>query len=208
MKRIRCPKCENFITFDETRYAEGQSLVFICEHCKKQFAIRLGKPRTATAADGKATNGKRNATASEASNGKRDTAADTGTITADDTAAAPTASPYGYITVIENVFGFKQILPLHEGDNIIGRRQPGVPIDVPIQTSDMSMDRRHCILHVGRNRQGILLYTLRDAPSLTGTFYNNELLGDKERLRIGDGAVVTIGATTFILHTPESDTTD
>ena len=42
MKRIRCPKCENYLTFDETKYTEGQSLVFVCENCKKQFSIRLG----------------------------------------------------------------------------------------------------------------------------------------------------------------------
>ena len=33
MKRIRCPKCENYLTFDETKYEEGQSLVFECVHC-------------------------------------------------------------------------------------------------------------------------------------------------------------------------------
>ncbi len=26
MKRVRCPKCDNFITFDETKYEAGQSL--------------------------------------------------------------------------------------------------------------------------------------------------------------------------------------
>ena len=33
---------------------------------------------------------------------------------------------------------------MQEGDNIIGRRCVGNVIDVPIETSDMSMDRRHC----------------------------------------------------------------
>ena len=37
MKRVLCPKCDNYITFDETKYTEGQSLVFVCDHCKKQF---------------------------------------------------------------------------------------------------------------------------------------------------------------------------
>ena len=46
MKRVRCPKCENYLTFDETKYSEGQSLVFICDQCKKQFSIRLGKTPT------------------------------------------------------------------------------------------------------------------------------------------------------------------
>ena len=45
MKRIRCPKCENYLTFDETKYEEGQSLVFECVHCGKQFAIRLVKSK-------------------------------------------------------------------------------------------------------------------------------------------------------------------
>ena len=39
MKRVRCPKCENYITFDETKYTEGQSLVFQCPECNKQFGI-------------------------------------------------------------------------------------------------------------------------------------------------------------------------
>ena len=171
MKRIRCPKCENYLTFDETKYKDGQSLVFVCEHCKKQFAIRLGKT-------------KMEATRKEE---KLD--------------EADYKDAFGNITVIENVFGFKQVLPLQEGDNIIGRRSVGSHIQVPIETSDMSMDRYHCVINVKRNKQGELVYTLRDAPSLTGTFLNNELLGDKDRVRIEEGAIVTIGATTFILHT-------
>ena len=110
---------------------------------------------------------------------------------------------FGSITVIENVFGFKQVLPLQEGDNVIGRRCIGTEINVPIETSDMSMDRRHCIINVKRNKQGEIVYTLRDAPSLTGTFLNNEILGDRDRVRIEDGAIVTIGATTFILRAGE-----
>ena len=112
---------------------------------------------------------------------------------------------FGYITVIENVFGYKQILPLQEGDNVIGRRCVGTSINTPIESGDMSMDRRHCIINIKRNKQGKLVYTLRDAPSLTGTFLMNEILGDKDRVRIEDGAIVTIGATTFILHAAEQE---
>lgn len=170
MKRVRCPKCENFLTFDETKYQEGQSLVFVCDQCKKQFSIRLGK--TKMRAPQREENPDEQAYQEQ----------------------------WGSIVVIENVFGFKQVLPLSEGDNVIGRRQAGAPIEVPIETSDMSMDRRHCILNVRRNAQGELVYTLRDAPSLTGTFLNNEILGDRDRVRIEDGAIVTLGATTFILR--------
>lgn len=173
MKRVRCPKCESYLTFDETQYSEGQSLVFVCEHCKKQFSIRLGKTKM-----------------KEPQKEEK-----------------PDESEYkeafGNITVIENVFGFKQVLPLQEGDNVIGRRCVGTVINVPIETSDMSMDRNHCVINVKRNKQGKLIYTLRDAPSLTGTFLNNEILEDKDRIRIEDGAIITIGATTFILRAAE-----
>lgn len=170
MKRIRCPKCESYLTFDETKYKEGQSLVFVCEQCKKQFSIRLGKTKMQVP--------------------QKEEKPDEGEF----------KGAFGCITVIENVFCFKQVLPLQEGDNAIGRRCVGTIVNVPIESSDMSMDRCHCLIHVKRNKQGEQVYTLRDAPSLTGTFLNNEILGDKDRIRIGDGAVVTIGATTFILR--------
>lgn len=172
MKRVMCPKCENYITFDETKYAEGQSLVFICENCKKQFGIRIGKSKLKSTV-------------------KND-------IQTDETG-------FGNILIIENVFGYKQLLPLTEGDNIIGRRCVGNDISVPIETSDMSMDRRHCIINVKKNKQGEIIYTLRDFPSLTGTFLQNELLGDKDRIRISDGAIVTIGATTFIFYAADNE---
>lgn len=170
MKRIRCPKCESYLTFDETKYSEGQSLVFVCEQCKKQFSIRLGKT-------------KMQAPQKEEKLDEEEF-----------------KEAFGSITVIENVFGFKQVLPLQEGDNVIGRRCVGTLINVPIETSDMSMDRRHCIINVKCTKQGKLVYTLRDAPSLTGTFLSNGILGDKDRIRMEDGAIITIGATTFILR--------
>lgn len=169
MKRVLCPKCENYLTFDETKYTEGQSLVFVCEHCGKQFSIRLGKSKI------KATRKEE---------------------VPDEDASAE----FGCITVIENVFGFKQVIPLQEGDNVIGRRCVGTVINTPVETGDMSMDRRHCVINVKRNKQGDIVYTLRDAESLTGTFLMNDLLGSKDRIRITDGAIVTIGATTFILR--------
>ena len=173
MKRIRCPKCENYLTFDETKYTEGQSLVFVCENCKKQFSIRLGKTKM------KAPQKEENPDETEYK------------------------EAFGSITVIENVFGFKQVLPLQAGGMQSHGRNAGPVVNVPIETSDMSMDRTHCIINVKRNKQGNLVYTLRDAPSLTGTFLNNEILGDKDRIRIEDGAIVTIGATTFILRAAE-----
>ena len=163
MKRVLCPKCDNYITFDETKYTEGQSLVFICEHCKKQFSIRIGKSKL------KATR-KEEVLDEQANN-----------------------EDFGSIVVVENVFGYKQVLPLKEGTDV----------DISIETSDPSMDRRHCVINVKRNKQGELIYTLRDNQSITGTFLLNDILGDKDRVRIEEGAIITIGATTLILRTAE-----
>ncbi len=170
MKRVRCPKCDNYITFDESRYEDGQSLVFECELCHKQFAIRIGKSRL------KATRKEEVADENEH------------------------ADAYGSIVVVENVFHYKQVIPLKPGDNVIGRYVRGTSISTPIETNDPSIDTKHCIINVKRNKQGKLIYTLRDAPSNTGTFYMNDILTDYDRVRLEDGAIVTIGATTLILR--------
>ena len=177
MKRVRCPKCDHFIQFDETKYTDGQSLVFVCDNCQKQFGIRIGvsKLRALQKEESKA-----NALSEEQQ-----------------------ADSVGTIVAVENVFGFRQEHPLHLGDNVIGRRNKGDEVDVPIETNDPSMDRRHCILNVKRNKAGSLIYTLRDNDSITGTFLMNELLGEKDRIRIEDGAIITLGATTLILHAAE-----
>lgn len=107
---------------------------------------------------------------------------------------------YGYIKVIENQFGYAQELPLTLGDNIIGRRNKDtIGVDIPILTADPSMGRKHCIITVKEKNRKIS-YSLRDFPSLTGTFLNNVLLGKKEQAFIYEGDIITIGATTFILH--------
>lgn len=179
MKRVRCPKCDHFIQFDETKYADGQSLVFVCDNCQKQFGIRIGVSKL-------------RALQREENKGQ-----------------APLPSPedqqenVGSIVAVENVFGFRQEHPLQLGDNIIGRRNKGDEVHIPIETNDPSMDRRHCILNVKRGKAGNLIYTLRDNDSITGTFLMNEVLGTKDRIRIEDGAIITLGATSLILHAAE-----
>lgn len=174
MKRVRCPKCDNYIQFDETKYEAGQSLVFICDHCKKQFGIRLGKAKLNAA-------------------NQREEVVD----------EKEGVNDFGNVVVIENIFAYKQVLPLQEGDNLIGRRCKGSEVEIPVETNDPSMDRRHCVINVKRNKQGKIIYTLRDNNSITGTFLMNELLGPKDRVRIEEGAIITLGATTLILRAAE-----
>lgn len=91
------------------------------------------------------------------------------------------------------------------GDNVIGRYQKGNPINCPIETVDPSVDMTHCIINVSRDKRGNLKFVLRDGPSYTGTFVDNEILGDRERRVIEDGSLFTIGATSIILRTKNEE---
>lgn len=175
MKRVRCPKCDKFITFDETVYKEGQALVFECPDCGKQFGIRIGKSKL------RAT--RKEEKLDELSN----------------------ENGCGSIVVIENVFHYKQVLPLKLGDNTIGRYMKGSKTTLPIETNDPSIDINHCVINVSKDKDGKLKYVLRDGPSNTGTFVDNEILGDRERRVIHDGTLFTIGATSIILRSADSE---
>ncbi|WP_314080443.1 FHA domain-containing protein [Hoylesella pleuritidis] len=174
MKRVRCPKCDNYITFDETQYAPGKSLVFQCSACGKEFGIRIG--------------------VSKLRNTQKDEMLDEQT----------NAQKYGSIVVIENVFHYKQVIPLCMGDNIIGRYMKNSGINCPIETRDPSIDMTHCTINVSRDKRGALIYILRDGPSYTGTFVGNDILGDRERRIITDGTLFTIGATSIVLRAAEN----
>ena len=189
MKRVRCPKCENHITFDETKYAAGQSLVFQCPDCGKQFGIRIGvsKLRDTQKQENETLNSQLSARPKDAR------------------LARTLNSEYGSIVVIENVFHYKQVIPLQMGDNVIGRHQKGNPVNTPFETVDPSVDLNHCTITVGRDKKGNLRYTLRDNNSNTGTFVDNVELAQGERRIIEDGTLFTIGATSIILKLSEQE---
>ena len=109
MKRVRCPKCDNYIIFDESKYEEGQQLVFQCTECGKQFGIRIG--------------------VSKLHNRQKDENPDENA----------NLRGCGSIVIIENCFHYKQVIPLQMGDNIIGRYQKGNSINTPFETVDPSV---------------------------------------------------------------------
>ena len=170
MKRVRCPKCDNYITFDETKYEAGQSLVFKCDQCGREFGIRIGVS--------KLRNTQKEENPDEQEN----------------------AEGCGSIVVIENVFHFKQVLSLRMGNNVIGRYQKGNPINTAFETVDPSVDLNHCTLNVSRDKRGNLRYTLMDNNSNTGTFVGDVELQPRERRIIEDGTLFTLGATSIILR--------
>lgn len=175
MKRVRCPKCDNYIIFDETKYEEGQQLVFQCTECNKQFGIRIG--------------------VSKLHNRQKDENPD----------EQANEEGCGSIVIIENCFHYKQVIPLKIGENVIGRYQKGNRINTPFETVDPSVDLTHCAITVSRNKRGQIQYVLRDLNSNTGTFVDNVELQQGERRIIEDGSLFTLGATSIILRGADSE---
>ena len=175
MKRVRCPKCDQYITFDETQYEAGQSLVFKCPDCGKEFGIRMG--------------------VSKLRNRQKDESPD----------EQANEQGCGSIVVIENVFHYKQVIPLRMGDNVIGRYQKGNPANCTFETVDPSVDLNHCTITVSRDKHSALRYTLKDNNSNTGTFVDNVELSPKERRIIDDGTLFTLGATSIILRSADNE---
>lgn len=179
MKRIRCPKCDEPITFDDSLYTPGRVLVFECPDCHKQFKIRVAVKETPKPADA----------------------------SFEEDEEEEERQPLGYLVVIENAFHLRQEIPLYEGENVVGRHVRGTKANAAIKTVDPSVDTTHCRISVSVNRQGTTKFVLRDGPSGTGTFLMNEILGNRDRVTIEDGSIITIGATTLILRegSPEGE---
>ena len=180
MKRVRCPKCDNYIPFDETNYSEGQSLVFKCGQCGKEFAIRIGISKL-----------------------RKLQKEETASMTGDSGYRSTEEAPCGSIVVIEDVFHYKQVIPLRMGANVIGKYQKGNAINTAFETVDPSVDLNHCTIQVSRDKRGRLRYTLSDNNSNTGTFVDNVELAPRERRIIEDGTLFTLGATSIILRAAE-----
>lgn len=175
MKKIRCPKCDNFVSFEEKNIEAGSIIGLTCNDCGKKFKVRFRVKPSTIAAD-----------ALEKKNEEAD------------------ADKYGTIVVIENVFCHRQEIPLQEGENVFGRRCPGTDINCPIQTSDMSMDRIHCTIIV-KEKNGRITHYVKDNDSLVGTFVSNDILAKKEARIIESGDIITLGATSMILKFGEEE---
>lgn len=183
MKRVKCPKCGKPVVFDELKCKAGVKIILQCPNCGKTFGICINPTK-------KESNENRNEPYKEIKNDEQERQSN---------------CEIGYITVIENVFHYKQEIPLQMGVNKIGRYQKANPINIPLETDDPSVDLLHCTITVSRDKRGNLKYVLKDGPSNTGTFVDNEILGNNEQRIIENGQLFTIGATSIILHTPEKE---
>lgn len=151
MKRVFCPKCDNQLSFDETKYPEGKVLAFVCPQCGAQFKIKLGRKVVKTA------------TGEEKEVKEPDFSCGYITIIENGFAFKQDLP----LVMGDNVIG--------------RRNKDTEGVDVPIITSDPSMGRKHCVINVKKDTNGKFVYMVRDFPSLTGTFVKNVLVGKKNK---------------------------
>ncbi|WP_304298299.1 FHA domain-containing protein [Porphyromonas gulae] len=180
MKRVFCPKCDGSITISRetlSQVSPNGSLSLLCPHCCHQLRIRVVSKSTGSRTDKKPQ-------------GEQEVEQELD-------------RSRGYLVVLENVFGYRQEFALKEGDNGIGRRNKDSVVDIAVLTGDPSMGRHHCILRVTPKKDGSFLYSIADDDSLVGTFVGGRLLAKKERCRLNDGDVITMGATSAILYTAD-----
>lgn len=176
MKNVCCPQCKHTVSFDETQYENGQVLVVKCPSCSKKFGVRV----------------KREVQKVHSSQPEQ---ADV----VEQPVNPPSTEGCGQIVVIENNYCFRQEFQLHMGDNLIGRLKANYVVDCPIESGDLNIDYRHCVIRVTRKKNGQLQYVLRDNPSNKGTFVEGVRLGLKEKRVIEDGSVFSIGLTSVML---------
>ena len=174
MKYLRCPQCKNVIAFDDRFCETGHVVAIKCTSCGKKFGLRIKAEAYRLGNESQ-----KECQESSSSNKLHENC--------------------GEIVVIENKYCYRQVLPLHMGDNLIGRRKENYVVDCPIESGDLNIDYRHCVITVSRRKNGGLQYVLRDNPSNKGTYVEGTRLAPKERRAIGDGAVFTIGLTSVML---------
>lgn len=173
MKHLRCPQCQHIMSFDDTTCEPIKVLVLKCPLCGKKFGIRL--------------------------KAKADVPQDVRDNQEAIVGEPKKSNDCGHIVVIENNYCYRQVFPLHMGDNLIGRQKENYVVDCPIESGDLNIDYRHCVISVSRKKNGKLQYVLRDKPSNKGTFVDGLRLDPKEKRLIEDGTVFSIGLTSVML---------
>lgn len=175
MKFIVCPFCKSRISegsFPSSRKGRGH-IVMLCPSCKKRLSFTI---RQANLNNSK-----------ESIENKPIPSLEERIITG------------AILAIVENRFAYAGEFPLYEGENKIGRyNDKHTPLEVPIHTTDPSMDRIHTTIVAQPLEGGEYNFFIMDENSLTGTFVNNKEVEQGERRELHHGDVLTLGATSIL----------
>jgi hypothetical protein len=187
--KLKCGNCGNIIDTDkdEQKPLDEEHIGFICTSCKK--INKLAKARLLPEKN------------------------DTPTKVIDSLKPAqqifhPDMAP-GWIFVHDENTP-KQSFDLKTGKNIIGRKS-SVSVDIPIDTTDDYMSRRHCIIEVVKKLEGNYDFLLSDYKALNGTFINGiakKRLKTEDIILLNDGDTVQLGMTKMVFRVNKNVTRD
>ena len=100
----------------------------------------------------------------------------------------------------------RQSFDLKPGKNIIGRKSAAYA-DIPIETNDEYMSRRHCLIEVISNENGGFEFRLSDFKALNGTFINGlsrKRLRAEDIILLKDGDTIQLGMTKVVIRVNDS----
>lgn len=86
---------------------------------------------------------------------------------------------------------------LKEGRNLIGRRtyKTPSPADIPVETADMGMSRRHMYIDVMKGRDGYYHAYACNAANKNETYINDKRLEDDDKIGLKHGDIITLCET-------------
>ena len=108
------------------------------------------------------------------------------------------------IEVMESPLARRQEIQIPEGKSMVGKQNAHSDTDLQILTDDLDLLRNHATLWL--KKDGALM--IQDNASKAGTFVNGDRLSKGDWRRLNPGDVLTLGATTCIVHLPEEDEED
>lgn len=107
--------------------------------------------------------------------------------------------------LVNNTLGSKkQSFLIKFGENIVGRKTKGNTIDIPIETNDRFMGRKHCIIVAReRNDSKSLYYTLKELDAKNKIILNGRLVESDEEILLAKGDELILGTTKILFETNE-----
>jgi pSer/pThr/pTyr-binding forkhead associated (FHA) protein len=109
-------------------------------------------------------------------------------------------SGMGKLHIVENIYTPSQIINLHEGVNIIGRKTSSSTLTTHIETIDKLMSRQHIIIEVKKDNKGQYKHYLSDNKSKNNTLYNNNYLEKEEVVVLKNKDEIQIGHTKLVFE--------
>lgn len=95
-----------------------------------------------------------------------------------------------------------QMFELKMGTNTVGRKS-AMPVDISIETADITMSRRHCAIEVMLDqRRGEYDFLISDLNAVNGTIVNGQVrrrLNERDIVYLNDGDVFQLGMTKVVL---------